>query len=330
MSAPILDHLNALGDETRVRILALLDGSEFSVGELSTVLQLAQPTVSRHLKTLAEEGWVDVRQDGRSRHYRVSPDLDDGARELWQIVRARLGEDGPYTSDAERAAAVLRDRQLRSDEFFARAAERWDDMREELFGRGVRFAPLLGLLDSGWTVGDLGTGTGALARVIAPFVQRVVGIDRSSEMLSAAEHRLEDIENVELRPGALEALPIEDGELDVALLSLVLHYVVDPPQVLSEVYRTLRPGGRAVVLEMREHERGVGYADEMGHVWPGFEPAQIERWLNETGFDEIRTHKLAPDPSASGPMLFLTSARRGGASNRSNHREDTPERKNPA
>jgi ArsR family transcriptional regulator len=316
--SPILDQLNALGDETRVRILALLDRSEFSVGELGAVLQIAQPSVSRHLKTLADEGWVDARQDGRLRHYRLSPELDESARELWGIVRARLGDEGPYAADGERAQAVLRDRRLRSAEFFSRAAERWDDLREELFGRDVRFAPMLGLLDPEWIVGDLGVGTGALARLLAPFVRRVIGVDRSDEMLAAAQHRLEDLDNVELRTGALEALPIEEAELDVAILSLVLHYVVDPPRVLGEVHRALRPGGRVVLLEMRLHERGVGYAEEMGHVWPGFEPDHIAGWLTEAGFEDVRTHRLAPDPSASGPMLFLTSARRGGTSTRSN------------
>lgn len=306
---PILDQLNALGDETRVRILALLDRSEFSVGELSAVLQIAQPSVSRHLKTLSDEGWVEARQDGRLRHYRFATDIDDSARELWSLVRGRLDGDDPYAADSERAAAVLHDRRLRSAEFFARAAERWDETREELFGRDVRFAPLLGLLDAGWTVGDLGTGTGALARLLAPFVERVVGVDRSDEMLSAARHRLTDLENVELRSGSLEALPVEDGELDVAILSLVLHYVVDPPHVLAEVRRALRVGGRAVILEMRLHERGVGYAEDMGHVWPGFDPRQITTWLADAGMDDVRTHLLAPDPSASGPLLFLTTAR---------------------
>ncbi len=311
---PILDQLNALGDETRVRILALLDGSEFSVGELSAVLQIAQPSVSRHLKTLSDEGWVEVRQDGRLRHYRFATDIDDSARELWCLVRGRLNGDGPYAADRERAAAVLHDRRLRSAEFFARAAERWDDTREELFGRDARFAPLLGLLDAEWTVGDLGAGTGALARLLAPFVRRVVGVDRSDEMLSAARHRLADLENVELRSGALEALPVEDGELDVAILSLVLHYVVDPPHVLAEVRRALREGGRAVILEMRRHERGVGYADEMGHVWPGFEPDRIATWLQDAGMQDVHTHLLAPDPSASGPLLFRTTARAGASS----------------
>jgi SAM-dependent methyltransferase len=306
-AAPILDHLNALGDETRVRILSLLERSEFSVGELSSVLRIAQPSVSRHLRTLADEGWVEARQDGRQRHYRIAGTLDAGAGELWRIVRARLGTEGPYDEDAERAVEVLADRRLRSDAFFARAAERWDDLREELFGRDVRVAPLLGLLHADWVVGDLGTGTGALAHLVAPFVRSVVGVDRSDEMLDAARLRLADTANVELRSGRLEELPVADEELDLAFLALVLHYVVDPPRVLAEVRRALRPGGRLIVLEMRPHERGVGYAEEMGHVWPGFEPERMEGWVADAGFQPPRTHLLAPDPSARGPLLFLTT-----------------------
>ncbi len=309
-AAPILDHLAALGDETRLRILALLERSEFTVGELASVLRIPQPSVSRHLRTLAEEGWVEARQDGRQRHYRIAPALDESGRALWRIVRERLDGDGPWAVDAERAVGVLEERRLRSAAFFARAAERWDELREELFGQGVRTAPLLGLLEGEWRVGDLGAGTGALAAMLAPFVRSVVAVDRSEEMLRAARLRLEGVPNVELRRGELEALPLEDGSLDVAFLALVLHYVVAPPRVLAEVRRVLAPGGRVVVLDMRAHERGVGYAEEMGHVWPGFDPDRLAGWLEEAGLADAHVHPLPPDPSARGPLLFLATARK--------------------
>ncbi len=76
----ILDRLSALGDQTRVRILALLERSELTVTELASVLQAPQPSVSRHLKTLAAEGWVEARVEGRNRHYRVAPSLDAPAK----------------------------------------------------------------------------------------------------------------------------------------------------------------------------------------------------------------------------------------------------------
>jgi len=309
LSSPaILDRLSALGDETRTRILALLDRSELTVSELCSVLQVAQPTVSRHLKTLAAEGWVEARADGRNRHYRLAPTLDDPARAVWSIVREEIENGGVYAADRERGRTVLNDRRLRSSAFFAASAWRWDAMRARLFGSATGLAPLLGLLDPSWVVGDLGVGTGALAGRLAPFVHRVVGIDRSPEMLETAAARLHDVAGVELRVGDLEALPIDDDELDLAILALVLHYVVDPPAALAEARRALTPGGRIVLLDMRPHQRGFEYAEEMGHVWPGFESERIDAWLADAGFSGVRISPFPPDADATGPLLFLASA----------------------
>jgi len=308
---PILEHLSALGDETRTRILLLLERSEFTVSELCSVLQVPQPTVSRHLRTLADDGWVSARAEGRNRHYRLSASLSPASRDLWRVVREGLGPDGVYASDAERARQVLAERRRRSAEFFAASAERWDHLRRDLFGNRADLLPLFGLLDPGWTVGDLGTGTGGFAATLAPFVARVIGIDRSEAMLQAAVRRLDGAPNVELRAGDLESLPLADGELDAAVLSLVLHYVVDPPDVLREARRALRPGGRLVVIEMRAHDRGAEFAEEMGHVWPGFELQDMERWIADAGFDQVHARPMPPDPRALGPLLFIATGIRG-------------------
>jgi ArsR family transcriptional regulator len=305
---PILEHLSALGDETRTRLLFLLERSEFTVSELCATLQAPQPTVSRHLRTLSGDGWVVSRADGRNRHYRMAPELGDPHRHLWHVVRGELGSHPVYAADAERSRQVLADRRRRSADFFAATAERWDHLRRDLFGARAESFPLLGFLDPAWVVGDLGTGTGGLAATLAPFVGRVVGVDRSDAMLRAAARRLEGITNVELRAGDLEELPLADGELDVAVLSLVLHYVVDPRDALREVRRVLRPGGRVLVVEMRAHERGPAYAEEMGHVWPGFPEDTMAGWLCDAGFVTVHTRPLPPDPEASGPLLFIASA----------------------
>ena len=307
-SPPILERLSALGDETRARILALLERSELTVTELASVLQAPQPGVSRHLKTLAAEGWVEARAEGRNRHYRLAPELDEPARALWRIVRDQIGDSGIYAVDAERARGVLERRRLRSAEFFARAAERWDEVREQRFGVATNLVPLLGLIQEDWVVADLGVGTGALAETLAPFAARVIGVDRSEQMLAAASHRLDRVSNVELRQGELERLPIGDDELDVAVLALVLHYVVDPAAVLAEVRRALKPKGRVLLVDMRVHDRGPSYAEEMGHVWPGFAEEDVRGWLAGAGFRGVRLVPMPPARDATGPLLFLASA----------------------
>ena len=169
--------------------------------------------------------------------------------------------------------------------------------------------PLFGLLGPAATVGDLGAWTGHFAARVAPFVDRVVAVDASEEMLEAAHDRLSGTANVDLRCGNLESLPIEDCELDLAVLLLVLHYVVEPQAVLEEVRRTLKPGGRVVIVDMRRHAR-EGYQEEMGHVWPGFDEAELACWHHEVGLADFAYRPLPARPEASGPLLFVASATR--------------------
>lgn len=306
--APIFHRLSTLGDTTRSRILLLLEGSEFTVSELVQILQLPQSTVSRHLKVLSDDGWVASRSEGTSRHYRLAGQLEPEARELWSLVREEVAGTRAVQEDEERARSVLAERVDRSREFFASSAGRWDSLRDELFGAGSEVLPLYGLLDPEWTVGDLGCGTGQLAAGVAPFVRRVVGVDRSPEMLEAAGERVRALENVELRRGELECLPLDDGALDLAVTLLVLHYVTDPGAVFAETARCLRPGGRFVIVDMRAHDR-VEYREEMGHLWQGFEPDQLGGWLEEAGFCSWSHREIPPDPDARGPALFVTTAK---------------------
>ncbi len=271
----VFDRLQTLSDETRSRLLLLLEEHEFTVSELCAVVQLPQSTVSRHLKVLADAGWVRSRAEGPSRHYRMAL-LDQPAAELWQVVRQGAAASKQVAADRERARTVRGARRARSREFFSAAAADWDRLRTELFGEGAERLPLFGLLDPGWTVADLGAGTGALTELLASFVQRVIAVDSSTEMLDALRRRLDRVTNVETQAGELESLPIRSGSVNVAFMVLVLHYVVEPADVLAEAARVLRPGGRLILVDMREHEREE-YRDTMGHVWTGFSEEQNAR-----------------------------------------------------
>ena len=313
-SAPsIFDRMSALADTTRSRLLLVLEPHELTVSELCAVLQLPQSTVSRHLKVLGDEGWVASRAEGTSRRYRMAPDqLDPPARRLWSLVREQVADAPAAAQDAQRVQGVLARRRTRSQEFFSSAAGEWDRLRAELFGRRADLLALLALLDEGWTVGDLGCGTGQVAAALAPFVGRVVAVDESAAMLTAARGRLEGCENVELRHGALESLPVDDAELDAAVLFLVLPYLAAPGAALAEAARALRPGGRLLVVDMTPHDREE-YRHQMGHLWQGFSREELGGWTEAAGLGALRYHPLPPDPEAKGPVLFAASARRGEA-----------------
>lgn len=310
---PIFDRLTALADPTRSRLLLLLDRHELTVGELCAALQMPQSTVSRHLKTLADEGWLTVRAEGTSRHYAMAgAALEPGAKRLWHVVREQVSGTPSARHDLSRAERVVHERRTTSQAFFSSRAGQWDRVRAELYGGSADTQAIAALLDPAWVVGDLGCGTGQNAAALAPYVARVIAVDESSAMLSAARKRLAGCENVELRGGRLESLPMDDGTLDAAIISLVLHFVVDPAAVLAEAARTLVPGGRLLIVDMLPHEREE-YRATMGHLWLGFDASQLGGWFARAGLSEPRFVPLPPDPLAKGPGLFTARAVKGRA-----------------
>src|SRR3954463_14659300 len=178
----ILDHLSALSDGTRSRILLLLDRHELTVSELCGIVQLPQSTVSRHLKALADSDWVASRAEGTSNVYTMTRELDSSARRLWLLVREQVGSSPAAAQDQRRLQAVLAERRTKSQEFFSSSAGQWDRVRDDLFGDRFHLAALPAFADPEWIVGDLGSGTGQLTAAIAPFVRHVIAVDASAAM----------------------------------------------------------------------------------------------------------------------------------------------------
>jgi SAM-dependent methyltransferase len=304
----VFDRLSALADPIRGRLLLVLERHELTVREVQAVLQLPQSTVSRHLKVLADLGLVGTRSEGTSNWYRMPRELEPGGRRLWLAVRDEVAGSPAARRDATRLQRVLTDRHLTSQRFFASAAGQWDILRGELFGRRAELLALPGLLEESWTVGDLGCGTGHLAAALAPFVHRVIGVDESAAMLKSARQRTRELPNVELRSGTLEQPPLAAGELDAALLLLVLHHAPDPARVLAAAHQALKPGGKLLIVDMQPHEH-IEYREQMGHQWLGFAEAELQTWLEAAGFVAARHTPLPADSKAKGPPLFAMTAR---------------------
>ena len=307
-SAPILDHMAALADPIRCRMLLPLEQHELTVNEICSVLQLPQSTVSRHLKTLADDGWVMSRRDGTSRFYGMAmSELDPGAQRLWPLIREQIAGTNGAEQDERRLKSVLSKRRSKSEEFFASASGQWDHLRAELFGDRFHLHALLSLIDPSLTVGDLGCGTGQVTELVAPHVAKVIAVDGSTDMVQAARKRLKGLHQVDVRRGDMEALPIDDLQLDMAMVALVLHHVPDPARALAEVHRVLKCGGRAMIVDMLPHDR-VEYQQQMGHVWLGFSEKSMKKYLDAAGFGRIITTVLPADEDAKGPALFVTTA----------------------
>lgn len=290
-------------------MLFVLERQELTVSELCSVLQLPQSTVSRHLKTLSDASLVVSRRDGTSRYYSPAPDEGGAQARIWEVTRATLADSPSAAADARRLDRVLARRSETSQQFFATTAGQWDRLRDDLFGADFALGALVGLIPDTWVVGDLGCGTGATTASLAPNVARVIGVDASAEMLAAAARRLGRFANVDLRKGALEALPIDRAALDAAVMMLVLHHVPAPADALAEAARVIAPGGRFLLVDMLPHEHDE-YRRQMGHVWLGFAEDHVRRMLTHAGFSNVRVQPLPPNDAAKGPALFAATATR--------------------
>lgn len=311
MSTQSLEWLQTLADATRVRLLSVLQHGEFSVGELCSIVQLPQSTVSRHLKLLADEGWADNRRDGTNQLYSLTREFWSAARqELWEWVLAQTDGTATTIQDEARVRRVLAERS-RSEAFFSSAAERWDGLRVELFGAQLDAYILAATLPAGAVVAELGCGSAPLAQLSAPYVRQVIAVDSSSAMLAAARQRLADAGNVRLEQASLTELPIEDRLCDVAWLVMVLPYIDEVAPVIAEAARILKPCAPLVVVDLQPHDRH-SYRQEMGHVRMGVSCQEMAGWFRQAGLSEFRYNPLPPDPSAKGPALFAAVGQYSG------------------
>jgi demethylmenaquinone methyltransferase/2-methoxy-6-polyprenyl-1,4-benzoquinol methylase len=158
-------------------------------------------------------------------------------------------------------AAEQRSREVRS--MFARIVPRYDLMNRLMTGgQDVRWRREVARLaqPAGSTALDIATGTGDVAIELRKQGARsVVGADFCEPMLVAASTKLHTLDTGGIRLVAADALslPFEDRAFDIVTSAFLLRNVADLPGCLFEMRRVLRPGGRAVALELTHLRRGA-------------------------------------------------------------------------
>lgn len=302
--------MEVLADPTRLRLLRLLERHELGVTDLCDIVQMPQSTVSRHLKLLVEGGWLQQRRRATANLYRmILDDVAPAAKRLWALARGQVCDSPMFRQDQLRLRRRLQQRKAGPSAFFAGAAGQWDRIRAEQYGGLFVYEAMLALLPSHWTVVDLGCGTGQITATLAGHVLRVIGVDASEAMLRAAGKQTAGLKNVTLRRDDLEAVGIEDGSCDAALIVLVLTYVADVSAVLSEAARILRPGGRLVVVDLLRHDRD-DFRRQMGQESCGFETEDLVGLLDDAGLSHAAARHLPPEPNVKGPALVLATAQK--------------------
>jgi ArsR family transcriptional regulator len=160
----------------------------------------------------------------------------------------------------------------------------------------------LGLLLPAVDVADLGCGEGYLTIEAAFWARRVFAVDRSAEVLGRAKQMAQRrrVKNITWKRGELEKVPLPDGSVDVAIASQALHHAKDPGKALAEAHRILKPGGRVLILDLRQHDE-TWVQESLGDEWLGFAPDQLEGLIANAGFAHVTVRtgaRKAGDPFA--------------------------------
>jgi SAM-dependent methyltransferase len=278
------DLFRLLGDPTRLRLLRALARDRFNVTELTGILGLAQSGVSRHLGLLRDAGLAIEERESGYAFYRLA-DRSNGHPSLWPLLDAHFAsfaKDRAVRADDARLEEVLR---LRHENF-----EAGGDGRQLVPGRSwAAWARAIGHLLPPLDVADLGCGEGYLTIETARWAKSVTAVDRSEAVLERARDlaRRRRVANITWKKGDLTKLPLADASVDVALLSQTLHHAARPDRVLAEAARILRPGGRVLLLDLREHDQ-AWVRERLGDVRLGFRDAELEQLLRDAGFERVR------------------------------------------
>jgi ubiquinone/menaquinone biosynthesis C-methylase UbiE/DNA-binding transcriptional ArsR family regulator len=296
--------LKAAGEETRLRLLALLAEAELTVTELTEILRQSQPRISRHLRLLAESGLVVRFREGSWAFFRL-PEHGDKA-ELARTLAALLDpDDRVMARDRERLAAVRAARATAAQAYFREHAAEWDRIRrlhaadaavEAEIQQALADRPFRSLL-------DLGTGTGRMLELLGPGLERGLGIDLSLDMLALARARLDraGLRHCSVRHGDIYDLALPRDSFDVVIVHQVLHYLDDGARALREAARVLRPQGRLLVIDFAPHELEF-LRDEHAHRRLGFAEETVSQWLEQAGLDVISHRSVPPEAGSDGEI----------------------------
>jgi SAM-dependent methyltransferase len=139
---------------------------------------------------------------------------------------------------------------------------------------GVASHWALGGIEPGATVLDLGCGAGTdllIAAQMAGPAGRAIGVDMTPSMLDRARASAADmgLDNVQLHDGLIEAVPVDDGSIDVVISNGVIDLVPDKAAVFAEIDRVLRPGGRLQLADVIIHNEVSEDARKRIDLWTG-------------------------------------------------------------
>ncbi|MFQ5766493.1 MAG: ArsR/SmtB family transcription factor [Acidobacteriota bacterium] len=283
----------SLADPSRLRLLRLLAREALSVGELTSILGLSQPAVSRHLGGLKPAGLVTEERDGVFTIYRL---VAEGP--LWPQVAAAIRNQQDQNGDLARLAEILRRRQDRGggSSRLLEPGRSWPAWSRAL---GWMLPPL--------HVADLCCGDGALTAEIARWAAKVTAVDHDRQMVKKARTRMRKngFRHVRCLCEPLEELSLSDGCVEMVILSQALHLFQDPGLPLRQAFRILAHDGRLLLLDLAPH--GESWVKEkLGHLHLGFRPDDLARLLSAQGFRQVQVEETDKGPRQPFRIILAT------------------------
>ena len=294
----LLHVLWALDEETRLRIVALLQHGELSVTDLTEILGQSQPRISRHLKLLTDAGVVDKHREGTWAFFDLVSTGPIG-RLVGDVLAATDMHDTVLAADLDRLTIVRSRRAAAAHEYFAGIAMRWDQERSLHASDDTVEAAIVDMLGPGTyrSFLDIGTGTGRMLQLLGNRAAYSVGLDSSHSMLAVARANLEraEVRGADLRQGDAYSPPFGNDSFDLIVIHQVLHFLDDPARAVREAARLLTPGGRLMIVDFAPHSLEFLRTDH-AHVRLGFRADTVEAWLDQAGLDVATTRAVAPPP----------------------------------
>ncbi len=296
----LVNALKAAGETTRLRLLLLLAESELNVKDLTRILGQSQPRISRHLKLMLEAGLVERFREGSWVYFRLSE--NNASRQILRAIFDILNiEDAVLVRDRARASAVKQERTESAQQYFREHAAEWDKIRSLHLSEKDVEASMSGILGSGpfETLVDLGTGTGRMLELFAPYIQKGIGIDMNPDMLAYARSKLDDtsLHHCQVRYGDLSHVPLDNDCADVVILHQVLHFFDDPIVAIREAERILKVNGKLLVVDFAPHELEF-LREDFAHIRLGFGKDYLEQCIKSCDLKLIQ-HKDLVSPNNS-------------------------------
>lgn len=294
----VLAALKAMGEPTRMRVMALCAQGDLTVSELVHILGQSQPRVSRHLKLLCEAGLLQRLREGSWVFHRLSAGTAQSDM-IQRLVGLIPEDDEILLRDRERLDEVKRDRAEKAAEYFRLNAQRWGEIRAlHADDKEVENA-LLGLLNPQKEDDflDIGTGTGRMLEIFSRKIRQGWGVDLSSEMLSIARAKLEEkgLGNCAVRQGDMYQVPFSAESFDLVSIHQVLHYSDEPARAIAEAARVLRGKGRLAIVDFAPHEE-ESLRLQHQHRRLGFSEEEITRLCDDNGLRITQIRHLPGDP----------------------------------